>query len=191
MQLYGQFTDLELAGLLSEGDKEAFREIYIRYWNKLYVIARNRLKNSAEAEEVVQDIFCNLWRKRQSFTLIKGFSNYFAVAVKFTVIDLLAKKARQINYEREAWYSFSENDNSTIQTIELNELEKQLQESILLLPEKCRIVFKLRYEKGYSQNQISLELNISEKTVEAHLAKARKTLRGALGSGLVLLISLL
>jgi RNA polymerase sigma-70 factor (family 1) len=191
MQLYSQFTDLELAGLLSEGDKEAFREIYIRYWNKLYVIARNRLRNSEEAEEVVQDIFCNLWRKRLSFTLTKGFSNYFAVAVKFTVIDLLAKKARQTSYERDALYSFSENDNSTVQTIELHELEKQLQETILSLPEKCQIVFRLRYEKGYSQNQISHELNISEKTVEAHLAKARKTLRGALGTSLALLISML
>ncbi|WP_207533582.1 RNA polymerase sigma factor [Desertivirga arenae] len=191
MQLYSQLTDLELAGLLSEGDKDAFREIYIRYWNKLYVVARNRLKNSEEAEEVVQDIFCNLWRKRHSFTLTKAFSNYFAVAVKFTVIDLLAKKARQVSYEREAIYSFSENDNSTVQIIELNELEKQLQETILSLPEKCQIVFRLRYEKGYSQNQISHELNISEKTVEAHLAKARKTLRGALGASLVLLISML
>ena len=59
-------------------------------------------------------------------------------------------------------------------------MKQQLSAMIGSLPEKCRIVFQLRHEQGYSHRQIAEELNISEKTVEAHLSKARKTLRGAL-----------
>lgn len=191
MQDYHELTDFDLVKLLNKSDEFAFREIYIRYWDRLYIIARKRLRDAIEAEEVVQDIFCNLWRKRESFTLSKGFDHYFSVAVKFEVINRLAKKARHSIFEREASFTFSESDFSTIESINLQELKNQLQQSVSLLPEKCRIVFLLKYEKDYTQHQIAQELQISEKTVEAHLSKARKTLRGSFGSALTLLIGLL
>ena len=191
MHPYNQLTDIELAEQLGKGEEGAFREIYVRYWDKLYIVARKRLKDSLEAEETIQDIFCNLWRKRETFTLSKGFDNYFAVAVKFEVINRLAKKARQSVVEKEVSASLSEADYSTLQTLDLNELKDQLQQSINELPDKCRIVFRMKYEKDYSQHQIAEELHISEKTVEAHLAKARKTLRSSFGNALGILIGIL
>jgi len=191
MQASYPLTDPELAELLRKGDAESFREIYIRYWDKLYVIARKRLNDPSEAEEIVQDIFCNLWRKREEFVLSKSFDQYFAVAVKFEVINRLAKKARHLAYERQAVASFTEADNSTLQLLDMGELLAQLRQSVQALPEKCRIVFNLKYEQGYSQKLIAEELKISEKTVEAHLSKARKTLRTAFGNLLGLLICFL
>lgn len=191
MQTYSKLTDVELAELLANGEELAFREIYVRYWDKLFIVARNRLHDSLEAEEVVQDIFCNLWRKRAAFVLTRGFSNYFAVAVKFEVINRFAKKAREAVYASELASTYSDTDYSTVQDLNMNELKRQLQESIDALPEKCQKVFRLKYEKEYTQHQISQELLISEKTVEAHLAKARKTLRSSFGNVLSLLITLL
>lgn len=189
--MYSQLTDFNLSELLKNGEERAFREIYARYWDKSYVIACKRLNDAIEAEEVVQDIFCNLWRKKDSFILTKGFDNYFAVAVKFEVINRLAKQARQSVLKKQASKVFSEVDNSTIDDFDLKELTKQLQNSIDALPEKCGQVFRLKYEKEYTQYQIAQELNISEKTVEAHLSKARKTLRKTFGRILGLLICFL
>lgn len=191
MRNYSQLSDFDLAELLREGKESAFREIYTRYWDKLYVTARKRLHDEAEAEEVVQDIFCNLWRKRFSFSLSKTFDHYFAVAVKFEVINRMARKARHTLFEQEAHRTFSDMDYSTLEELNLAELKRQLESSISSLPDKCRIVFRLKYEKDYSQREIAEELQISEKTVEAHLAKARKVLRGNFGSLLGMLISLL
>lgn len=183
-------ADTELAALLKVDSEPAFREIYVRYWDRLYVIACKRLDNPTDAEEVVQDIFCNLWRKRRDFSLQKNFDHYFAVAVKFEVINRLAKKARRVLYEKEAITMFSELDHSTLNSIALNDLKAELQKSIDALPEKCRLVFRLKYENDYSQRQIANELQISEKTVEAHLSKARKALHGTFGSMLGLLLIL-
>ncbi|PTS97327.1 RNA polymerase sigma-70 factor, partial [Pedobacter sp. HMWF019] len=61
------------------------------------------------------------------------------------------------------------------------ELQQKLQLTIQSLPEKCQLVFKLKHENGYSQKEIAKELQISEKTVEAHLSKARKTLKQSFG----------
>jgi len=188
---YSSLTDFELVDFLKTGEERAFREIYERHWQKSYLMARKRLSDDTEAEEVVQDIFCKLWRKRDSFVLTKGFDNYFAVAVKFEVINQLAKKARHTRFERERLTRFSEADNSTIEDLDLKELKEQLQQSIDALPDKCRQVFKLKYEQDYTQLQIAAELEISEKTVEAHLSKARKMLKGTFQGMLGLLICFL
>jgi len=181
-------NDFELAALLKIGDERAFNFIYERYWDRVYIIARNRLGNKTEAEEVVQDIFCNLWRRRETLTITKAFDNYFAVAVKFEVINRLAKHARATAYERELSAAISEVDETTLQQLDYNELQQQFQLTISALPEKCQIVFKLQHEQGFTQKQIADELKISQKTVEAHLSKARKTLKGAFGNLLGLLI---
>lgn len=182
MAAYASYSDQELLSLFREGDEAAFRFVYDRYWNKLYVIARKRLNDPLEAEEIVQDIFCNLWQKRYRLNLLKGFDNYFAIAVKYEVINRMAKMARASDYIKDAAAALSELDEGTIQLLDYNQLQEQLKLTIASLPEKCRLVFTLKEEQGYTQKQIANELDISEKTVEAHLSKARKTLRDTFGN---------
>ncbi|MBB5644198.1 RNA polymerase sigma factor [Pedobacter cryoconitis] len=174
---YATLSDHELAGLLAADDEAAFNELYKRYWERLYVIARQRIDDAYEAEEIVQDIFCNLWRKRSTFELTKGFQYYFSVAVKFEVINRMAKKSRENRVKKEVLVLSSPFDESTSDQLDFNELKSQLALTIKVLPEKCLLVFKLKHEQGYSQKQIAQEMDIAEKTVEAHLAKARKTIR--------------
>ncbi len=82
MQTLSSLNDAELAALISSGGESVFREIYNRYWDKLYVVARKRMNDPYEAEEIIQDIFCNFWKKRETLVLTQGFNNYFSVAVK-------------------------------------------------------------------------------------------------------------
>ena len=173
-------NDFELVARLKAGEEPAFGEIYNRYWDKLYIIARNRLRDAPEAEEIVQEIFLDFWNRRSDFQLEKGLENYFTIAVKFKVINRLAKQARAAQNARDYAAYHPENDNNLIPLLDYKELRQELASVIGELPEKCRLVFQLRHEQGYSLRQIAAALDISEKTVEAHLTKARKTLRGAL-----------
>lgn len=192
MRISTTVSDADLADLLRQGDVDAFNTIYSRYWKKLYVVASKRLHNEEEAEEIVQNIFLNLWRKRAHFRLITGFDNYFSVAVKFEVLDVMRKHAHASAYKKDLGISFSESDESTLKELDLIDLQQKLALTLSLLPEKCQLVFRLKHEKGYSQKKIAEELNISEKTVEAHLSKARKTFRNTFGSflGTILWINL-
>lgn len=180
MHLYSQLNDFELVDLVKSGDEKAFREVYDRYWDLLYIIARNRLNNEPESEEIVQEIFLDFWSKRDSFELTKGLENYFSVAVKYKVINRLVKKAKVLQYEKEYKSIHQEADNSFLHLLDYKEMKQQLSALIGSLPDKCRRVFQLRHEKGYTLRQIAEEMEISEKTVEAHLTKARKTLRNAI-----------
>lgn len=171
------FDDKKLLKGLRENDHEAFRYLYETYWDKLYVVARKRLGNAWEAEEVVQDIFCNLWRRRAGLQLRGGFENYLAVAVKFEVINRFAKRAHVAAYRQHLEEHYSEPDQDTLRQLDLDELRRRLETTVQTLPRKCSIVYRMSREQGFTNKQIAEELNISTKTVEGHLSRALKVLR--------------
>jgi RNA polymerase sigma-70 factor (family 1) len=177
---YAQKSDEELLALLKNGDELAFKEIYNKYWKKLYVVAANRLENELDAEEIVQDIFTSLWiRHRDIAVFDDGLAKYLTVSVKYRVIKTLGKYAVKHKFLQSIPLSTCIDD-STQQWLAFEELKDELAKYVQQLPEKCQLVFKMSREKGYTQKQISAELDISEKTVEAHLYKAFKILRSKL-----------
>jgi RNA polymerase sigma-70 factor (family 1) len=178
MLKYPDCPDQDLLHLLKTGDGKAFTELYNRYWHKLLVVATNKIKDVEEAEEIVHDIFVALWNRRETLQITSDFGVYLAVSVKYRVMKVLAKRYQQRNYAATAELSLS--DNCTQEWLQFSELQSQLGKLIAALPEKCQLVYKLSRESGFTQKQIAQELHISEKTVEAHLTKALKTLRAGL-----------
>jgi RNA polymerase sigma-70 factor (family 1) len=180
---YTTHSDAQLLSLLKDGEHEAFTELYNRYWKRLFAVAANQLDHPAEAEELVQDLFLDLWNRRQDLMITSSLSSYLSVSVNYKVINRMARRHREriylsnlaadpMDHSLEEWLSFAE----------LNErLERVLSE----LPEKCKLVFTLSRTKGLTRRQISRELGIAEKTVESHLTRALRQLRSSLSALLV------
>jgi len=185
MYNYNILNDKELTGLLQQADEYAFTEIYNRYWDKLFTVAANKLRELDEAEEIVQDIFVSLWKRREDLADINSLSAYLSVSVKYRIIKLLDKQAQQQKYTDYTQYVKTLTDDSTQQWLEFEELRTRLAGFVADLPEKCRLVYQLSRDSGFSHKKIAEELSISEKTVEAHLSKALKTLRTRLSSFLL------
>ena len=191
MRDFSKYSDQELAALLRSGDTAAFKTIYKKYWDKLLVVAGKRLGDLQEAEEVLQDIFLNLWLKRADFQLRISFDNYFAVAVKFQIINRLAKRSRESIRNK----AFAEGRIEVAEPVavqfDLVLLKQQLNDTIGTLPRKCQLVFKMSREQELSNKEIARELDISEKTVEKHMTNALKTLRTRFGNLLPVLMLLI
>lgn len=176
-------SDEELFLLIRSGEEAAFSEIYNRYWKKLLTVAINKTDgNVEEAEEIVQDIFVSLWKRRDQLELSSNLGNYLAASVKYRVIKNLARKDLRRRYESENPHIFSTSDNSTQDWLDFEELQSRLEALVAALPERCQLIYRMSRENGYSQKEIAGELSISEKTVEAHLGKALKSLRNGLYS---------
>ena len=180
----------ELLDRLHNSDAAAFTEIYNLYWNKLFFSAAQKLQNLSEAEEVVQEIFLDVWKRRSELKISTGLSNYLSVCVKYKVINILAKRYQELRYQQHASAIQNTSDQSLENSLRFEELKQRLFKETSRLPEKCRMVFQLSRDKGYSQKQIAKELSISEKTVESHLYKALRTLRISLGQFITVLISM-
>lgn len=181
MNAYSNLSDNELLDLLKEDQQQALSALYYRYWDKLLVVAGNRLDNPEVAEECVQDVFFSLWQRRNDLNLKYSLATYLAVAVKYQVIKQLDKQYRLQDRKDKSLYVSEEPYTSSADEYLLEkELMKRIEAAVNRLPEKCRIVFKLSREQGMTNKQIASDLDISEKTVEAHLSKAIKDLRSDL-----------
>jgi RNA polymerase sigma-70 factor (family 1) len=181
MAALSSLPDDELVLLLKEGSESALTALYLRYWDKLLIVATNRLDDPEEAEECIQDVFFRLWQRREDLQLSHSLATYLAVAVKYRVINAMDKQYRLRNRMERSHADLIEYQVFSAEDYLLEkELKEQLTASINKLPEKCRIVFKLSREQGLTHKQIAAELDISEKTVEAHISKAMKDIRGNL-----------
>ncbi|MFB0495036.1 RNA polymerase sigma-70 factor (family 1) [Mucilaginibacter sp. OAE612] len=184
-------TDEQLLQLMARDNRDAFTELYHRYWDKTFAVAYHRLDDEHEAEEVVQEVFLSIWQRRASLKLTHTMATYLSVAIKYKVINHLDRQYRKQQHLDEFAFTLPEADDSTIQWLEEKELRQRLNHSISLLPEKCRIVFLLSRDENKTYAEIAAELGISQKTVEAHMSKALSSLRQSLGISLPVLILLL
>src|SRR5690606_12705285 len=135
MRLYTRYTDTKLLALLGQGDERAFSMLYQRYWKKLFVIASNRLDHPEDAEEIVQDIFASLWRRRAVLKHDLDFPTYLTVSVKYRVIKTLGKHHLQKQYV-DSLVTRDWIDDSTQEWLAFDELQEQLAIYVAQLPEK-------------------------------------------------------
>ncbi|MES2276559.1 MAG: RNA polymerase sigma-70 factor [Bacteroidota bacterium] len=163
--------------MLKGDDMYAFDELYARYFKNLYAFAYKRVKSKEIAEEIVQEFLTNLWLKRKELVIGKSFIGYIYTSVRNMILNAVARELRRKAYQQYSRLFHTESDNSTEQTVIVNELNKNLQQEICHLPERCRSVFELSRNDHKSNKEIAQELGISEKTVEGHLTNAIKWLR--------------
>ncbi|QJX48891.1 RNA polymerase sigma-70 factor [Hymenobacter taeanensis] len=186
-QLYAACTDEALVRALRADDKQAFAEIYARYWEQLLAVAYRKLSSREAAEEIVQDLFAALWLKRHTQD-IQTLQPYLLKAIKYRVIDVLKARLTQVNYQERTRLQVAPEDHSTEETVAADDLSLALVNSLMRLPEHTREVFRLSRLEHQSVPEIAVRLNISRKTVEYHLTRALKVLRVSLRDFLAVLL---
>ena len=85
-------SDEELLLMLQSGEHHAFREIYKRYWDKLLYLAGKKLADLSEAESIVQDVFVDLWQRRETLEIREQLAGYLVVAVRYRILNFLARQ---------------------------------------------------------------------------------------------------
>jgi RNA polymerase sigma-70 factor (family 1) len=177
---YQAYSDMDLFRLVAKDDERAYRTLYDRYWNKLLVQAMLKLRVEEEVEEILQDIFLNLWRRRKTIQIKNTFHTYIASIVKYEILRQLAKQKAKNTLEGKVSALTTVEDNTTQDWLDFEDLRDQIEASVCSLPEKCQLVFRLSREKGLTEKEIAGALHIAPKTVEAHIGKALKILRSSL-----------
>jgi len=177
LALYTAYDDEALVYLMSQGDEAAFTEIYDRYWKRIFALAASKLDDLALAEDLVQDLLGDLWRRRSEIELTGKLETYLAVALKYKVINALAVRKRKRSFKSQSSTNLSLADRSTENWLDFEDLREQLAQLVAKLPERCRITYQLSREQGLSQKDIAHQMNISEKAVEQNISRALHSLR--------------
>ncbi|WP_236977144.1 RNA polymerase sigma factor [Membranihabitans maritimus] len=168
-------SDEVLLQKLRKNNQLALQELYARYWDQLYINAYKILKSKSASEDVVQEIFIDLWEKRK-FNSIGNLPAYLYQATKYKT--LMALRRNNIQQKHLDILENIKQEQFADSIIELKELREEVVNYLDNLPERCREVFyKSRFEHNSNQ-EIAEQLGISKRTVETHISNALKYLRG-------------
>lgn len=190
MKSYSSYTDKDLVSKLRKGDHGAFTEIYHRYWDKLFYWAYKKLQDLVEAENQVQDVFTDLWQRKEKLEITGELNSYLSVALKYRILNVQSKAYRAVKFQQFAATQFPKEDLSTQEYLSFEELKDRLASLVAKLPQQVKIAYKLR-EEGLSQKKIANTMHISEHTVERHVSRALKSLRKDILQIFCLLLTLL
>jgi len=183
--------DTELINAINAGRTELFQELVERYEQKLYNFALRMCGDVCDAEDLVQETFLTAFRYLKDFRFETKFKNWlYRIATSACI-----KKRRKSKYAPERELSFEdyavEGESATseivpdwaqmpLEQLLSEELSTILQQAILSLPEKYRVVIILRDLEGFSTAEAAQILNLKESNVKVRLHRARLFLRDKL-----------
>ncbi|MEL0650748.1 RNA polymerase sigma-70 factor [Algibacter sp. TI.3.09] len=173
-------SDSEIIRKLKVDDKKALTILYNSYWKVLYISSYNLLKNKEVCEEIIQDVFIDLWNKRKDLEIKVSLQSYLYACVRYKVFaEFRTNKMMRVELFDDL------NERLQYTTPETKMMHKELKNFVKLvvesLPEKCKKVYKLSRQEQLSHKEIAEQLGITVKTVENHITNALRVLRTSLG----------
>jgi RNA polymerase sigma-70 factor, ECF subfamily len=185
-----ELEDPSINTLLAKRDKVAFEQVFKTHFKNLHAYAFTILKDEAEAEEMVQNVFFKLWERNESLTITGTITAYLYRAVHNESLNFLKHEKVKSKHKMHVAYTMkSETDNASRKVLS-RELEFKLREALNELPEQCRTVFQLSRFEEMKYREIAEQLDISVKTVENQMGKALRILRQKLVDFLPLIVFL-
>lgn len=163
--------------LLTDKGDLFLRHLFDRYYGELCKLSFKYVGRADVAEDLVQDVFINLWNKRNTLQYTGNIKPCLITSVINTSINYTKSKfARRLLVEDTTAHYKSDNYNQHDQLVsdELNDLVRM---AIEQLPDRCRIIFTLNRYSGLSYKEIAHQLSISVKTVEAQMTIALKRMQ--------------
>lgn len=171
-------------------DELAFEILFRKYYVRLCGFANKFIANSAESEEIVQEVFLNIWKKRDQLKLDNEIRPYLFKSIQNLCFNFLEHKKVTDNYYSviEVVYKNQAEDFNTYESVLHTELQAKVDSAIASLPEQCRKIFQMSRQDGLKYSEIADKLEISVKTVETQMSRALSKLKSELKDYLLILI---
>jgi RNA polymerase sigma-70 factor (family 1) len=169
--------ELFIFSRMVEGDKEAFRFFFEKYYPDLCNLVNLYLHDPMMSEEIAQDIFIYLWEKKEKIKIESSVKSYLLQASKNRSMNHLRDERTKLEIYRHLADFNRPSAEMPDKVMDANQLREVIDNAINSLPDRCREVYILGKEKNLSYKEISEEVGISVKTVEVQMGIALKKLR--------------
>jgi len=188
--MYARVDDKTLTRLLREGDESAFAQIYHQHKKALCYFALRYLKDKTLAEDALQEVFVKLWKRRDKLDPELSIKGFLFTCMKHHVLNTIRSDETRIRNAALATMDTRQDTNFTEQDVALLESKSLLEKAIQTLSKSKEEIFRLSFEKGYSNREIAAQLNISEHTVRSQLSQSTRFLKEHLKNAISILIPL-
>lgn len=173
-------NDVQLLALVKQDNRQAFSLLVDRYSAPLFRFVRKRIPSNEDAQDIIQEVFASLWKRRLSLEITDSLSPYLFMAAKYESIDHLVRRQKEITRQSmllqqpqtEAWYA----DNLE-ETLLAKELSQLIDHEVEKMPTTMKNAFTMSRKEAMSIKEIALELTLSEQTVKNNITLAVSRLR--------------
>ena len=174
-----ELSEKLLVSQIKARNRIAFEIIFNEYFLQLARFAEGMLFDSKLADDLVQDLFLNLWKNAENLTIDRSIKGYLYTSIRNKCLNELKKlQIRDKNLLQYEGILNSDNLESD------NDLKEDLIKKIItvldLLPRKMKEIVKMKYLQNKKHRQIAESLSITENTVNTQLTRAKKKLRNLL-----------
>lgn len=183
-------TDMELIERIRKGDEKAFESLFRSYYKSLCFFSYKMVKDTVVAEEIVQDIFYHIWEKRDILDFNTSVKSYLFKSCQNNSLKHLRHQKIVSGYEEKVKSGDTENYDLQENYAEIGEIVGIIAQTLSQVPEKTREIFQLNRNEGLKYQEIADSLQISVKTVEAHMSSVLKIFRENLKEYLTILLFL-
>ncbi len=169
-------TQKSEADLLATGNTLAFQRLYQRMVNPLYRYLRKNISSHEDCEEILQDVFTDLWNRREQLSEVRSLDAYLYQSVRYKIIRYIQHRGVVKRYEDHYRFFESLYESPQVEQEE-NNLQVRILEKIELLPHHLQQVIQLRLKEELSNGEIAERLQITKRSVETYLNQAFRYLR--------------
>ena len=181
MRLFPSIDWQEVQNRMADDDQEALRLLYDHYNKRLFELAYAIVRSKEMAEEVVGDVFIQVWQKRKRIRTVENFAFYLYVMTRNGSRSYLRKYGHKkfLGLDDPALPLY-QIDVSPEDLMISGEILQSINRAINELPSQCRLIFKLVKEDGLKYREVAELLHLSVKTVENQVGIALKKIHAAL-----------
>ncbi|MFT4031768.1 MAG: RNA polymerase sigma-70 factor [Siphonobacter sp.] len=177
-------SELFIRQAFLKDNRKGYELLFRRYYKVLCSHAVRYVYSREVAEDLVSEVFLTFWRNQSFETITSTYRAYLFSAVRKRAISHLQEEFKHHTTDLQEDSSHTEDDPQLI--LQYTELAHQLENGIRALPPQCQRVFLMSRFEGKKHREIADELQINQKTVEAHLHKALNYLRRIAQNGFLL-----
>lgn len=184
---------MKITGKAKSNEELAFEILFRKYYVRLCGFANKFIVNFTESEEIVQEVFLNIWKKRDQLSLDDEIRPYLFKSVQNLCFNFIEHQKVVDNYSTviKVVYKNHVEDFSSYESVLYTEFQSRVDVAIGSLPEQCRTIFQMSRQDGLKYAEIAEKLGLSVKTVETQMSRALAKLKNELRDYLlVILISL-
>lgn len=170
---------------VSQDDVKAFNRIFLTYQPKLFIFINGFIKDTEASKDLCEDVFLKIWQHRKRIENVENLNSFLFKMTQNAIFNYLKHNKISHEYVSQMLMGSVESENAE-EMILYHLLQEDIDKVVDQLSEQRRNVFRLSREEGYSNAEISTQLNISKRTVENHITASLHTLRKVLRNILTL-----
>jgi len=177
MSLVEDDNDQFLTQLLASGNERAFERIYHKYASNLFRFACKNIASHEDCEEIIQEIFESLWRRREELAKVESMEAYLFTMVKYRIIRHFRHESVKSRYAEHFRLFELLYEDSASEIDESTSIQNRILAAISELPARCQEAMRLRLLDNMSNDEIAAAMNLKKDTVENYIVNAVRHLR--------------